>query len=42
MLGMYGLVGMEERAQRLHGQLKIMAAEGGGTVVMVQVPISSR
>jgi signal transduction histidine kinase len=42
VLGMYGLVGMEERAQRLHGQLKIMTGEEGGTIVVIQVPISSR
>ncbi|MGD8626862.1 MAG: GAF domain-containing sensor histidine kinase [Anaerolineae bacterium] len=37
--GMYGLVGMQERAQRLHGQLRIVAPESEGTVVVVEVPI---
>jgi signal transduction histidine kinase len=39
MEGMYGLVGMQERAQRLHGQLRIITPESKGTIIVVEVPI---
>jgi len=37
--GGMGLRGMEERAQRLHGQLEILGVPGKGTTVKVEVPI---
>jgi signal transduction histidine kinase len=36
--GGMGLVGMEERAQRINGRLEILSAPGKGTTVKVEVP----
>lgn len=36
--GHFGLVGMEERAQRIGGKLSIEDRPGGGTVVRIEVP----
>jgi signal transduction histidine kinase len=37
-----GLLGMRERAHLIGGEVSITSAEGGGTVVMVRVPIADR
>ena len=39
--GHFGLLGMQERANKLRGQLTIVTAPGEGTVVDIQVPKSS-
>lgn len=35
----FGLMGMSERAQRLHGTVKLQSAKGKGTVVSVRIPV---
>jgi PAS domain S-box-containing protein len=37
----YGLLGMRERAQQLHGELTLQSVPGEGTTIMVVVPIAS-
>ena len=37
--GHFGLVGMEERAKRIGGKLTIGDRPGGGTVVLIEVPL---
>jgi signal transduction histidine kinase len=37
--GHFGLLGMSERAKRLHGELTFFSAPDGGTTVRVQIPI---
>lgn len=39
--GGYGLLGMEERVLALGGTLRVQAAPGGGTVVRVDLPLTS-
>ncbi len=39
--GHFGLVGMDERAKRLDGKLKIESALGAGTCVEIEIPINS-
>ena len=38
--GGFGLVGMRERAEHLHGDFKIQSAAGQGTAIMLSVPVS--
>jgi signal transduction histidine kinase len=35
----FGLIGMEERARGMHGSLAVRAARGGGTEMLLEVPI---
>ena len=37
--GHFGLLGMRERAEKIHGTLTITSAPDGGTVVTVAVPL---
>ncbi len=37
----FGLMGMRERVDMVHGELKIDSSEGQGTIVMIQIPITS-
>ena len=39
--GHFGLIGMRERAEQIGGTLSIHSAEGSGTEVVADVPISS-
>ena len=38
--GHFGLIGMRERAEQIGGTLSILSANGSGTEVLVDVPIS--
>ncbi|MFN2243562.1 MAG: GAF domain-containing protein [Anaerolineae bacterium] len=40
--GKFGLLGIEERAQLLHGQFRVHSGKGEGTTVTVDVPIEGR
>ncbi|MFD2922562.1 sensor histidine kinase [Halobacillus naozhouensis] len=37
----FGLMGMRERVDMVHGELKIDSSKGQGTIVMIQIPITS-
>src|ERR1019366_10616390 len=39
--GHFGLVGMEERAKRLSGGITVRSAPGGGTSIVVEIPLKA-
>lgn len=39
LAGKFGLLGMEERAQLLRGQFKVLTSKGQGTIVVLDVPV---
>ncbi|MCL7451707.1 MAG: GAF domain-containing sensor histidine kinase [Anaerolineae bacterium] len=39
LMGQFGLIGMEERAQRLGGYFKVLTSAERGTIVVVDVPV---
>ena len=39
-MGKLGLIGMQERARLLNGQMKIISQPGKGTTIIVEVPLN--